>query len=181
MHQSGVRISAFGLGGRYEYHSNPIEIEGRFVAGDLLVGWSHVFGNGAFTIAAGATYQNHDLRPDDLANSVRGSEQGVKVQGDLWVNPTPDTLVFALASYTPVFETYYTLGRVGYDFTQEGLLFVGPEVGAQGNERTDQVRLGLHLSGIRVGAAKLNVSGGWLHERDEGSGGYGTATLDFPF
>ena len=181
MHQSGIRISAFGLGGRYEYESGPIEVQGKFYGGDLLIGWSHVFGNGAITLAAGLTHQHHNLSPDDLINPVRGGETGLKIQGDVWVNPTPDTLVFALASYTPVFETYYTLGRYGYDFTKTGAFFIGPEVGVQGNERTDQVRFGVHMSGIRIGAGKLNISGGWLNQRAEGDGAYGTATLDFPF
>jgi hypothetical protein len=180
MHQSGIRLSAFGLLGRYEYHSDPDTITGRFGSVDALVGWSHVTNNGAYTLSVGANFQDHRLRPDDPNNPVRGSEFGFKVQGDFWVNPTPATLLVGLASYSTAFDTYYALGRAGYDFTRQGIYF-GPEVGALGNDRTDQVRVGAHLSGIKLGPGKLTISSGWMHERNEGDGWYGTATLDFPF
>src|SRR5262245_25479899 len=186
MHQSGLRLSGFGLVGHYEYHGgDPCELfKGNFVSTDALIGWSHVFGNGAFTLAAGVNFQNHRVRPNDPSNSVQGSEWGFKVQGDLWVNPTPSTLVYALGSYSTAFNTYYAVGRLGYDVTGR-LVFFGPEVGGLGNDRTDQIRVGAHISGIRLGsgerAPKLTVTGGWMHERGEGSGGYATANVDFSF
>jgi hypothetical protein len=179
MHQSGIRFTAFGLYGRYEYNSTP-DREARFWSGDLLVGWSNVMPNGAYTLSVGVNGQNHRISPFDPTNSVRGSEVGVKVQGDFWVNPSPVTLLTGLASYSTAFDTYYALLRAGYDF-QGQRVYVGPEVVALGNERTDQVRLGLHASGIRIGIAKLNVSGGWMREKGEGTGWYGTATVDVPF
>jgi len=43
------------------------------------------------------------------------------------------------------------------------------------------LRVGSHLTGIAVGAAKLGVSSGWMRERGEGGGWYATANLDFSF
>jgi hypothetical protein len=181
MDKSGLRVSAFGLGGEYRYHGDPTEtFKGRFVTADVLVGWSHVFNNGAFTLQVGANYQNHRIRPTDPNNSVVGSETGFKVQGDLWVNPTQRTLVYALASYSTAFNTYYSIGRLGYDFVGTGVFF-GPEVGGLGNDRTDQFRVGAHLTGIRVGPGKVTISSGWMRERDEGSGWYAAGNIDFSF
>jgi hypothetical protein len=182
MHQSGWRLSAFGLGGRYEYHGgdNNELFKGRFVSADALVGWSHVFLNGAVTLAVGVNYQNHRVRPNDPNNPVVGSEVGFKVQGDVWINPTERTLVYGLASYSTAFNTYYSVGRLGYDFWGKQV-FIGPEVGALGNDRTDQQRVGVHVTGFKVGNAKLTVSGGWMHERGEGDGGYAAASIDFSF
>ena len=181
MAQSGLRLSAFGIYGKYEYSGDHNELfRGTFGAADALIGWSSVFSNGAATVAVGVNYQDHRVRPHDPGNSVEGSEVGFKVQGDLWANPTPATLAYALASYSTAFDTYYALGRLGYDFTASRVFF-GPEVGALGNDRTDQIRLGAHLTGIRLGSASLTVSGGWMHERGEGSGAYATAMMDFTF
>jgi len=182
MHKSGIRVSAFGLGGEYEYHGgdNNERFKGRFASIDALVGWSNVFNNGAFTLQVGANYQHHRITPVDAANTVQGSKTGFKVQADLWVNPTRQTLVYALGSYSTAFDTYYTVGRLGYDFWGRGVFF-GPEVGALGNDRTDQVRAGAHLSGIMIGPGKLTLSSGWMSERGEGGGWYATGTLDFPF
>ena len=181
MDKSGIRLSAFGLGGEYKYHGDVGEVfKGRFVSLDALVGWSNVFNNGAFTLQVGANYQDHRVRPFDPNNSVQGAKTGFKVQGDLWVNPTERTLVYALGSFSTAFNTYYAVGRLGYDFWGKEMFF-GPEVGGLGNDRTDQFRLGAHLSDIKVGPAKLTISGGWMRERGEGGGAYSMATLDFSF
>jgi len=181
MDKSGLRLSAFGLGGEYRYHGDPGEtFKGRFVSADALIGWSHVFNNGAATLQIGANYQEHRIRPADPNNSVVGSKTGFKVQGDIWVNPTERSLIYALASYSTAFNTYYSVGRLGYDFYNTGVFF-GPEVGGLGNDRTDQFRFGAHLTDIKVGPAKLTLSSGWMRERDEGSGWYATGTLDFSF
>src|SRR3954471_679347 len=117
MDKSGLRVSAFGLGGDYRYHGDPGEtFKGRFVSADALIGWSHVFNNGAATVQIGANYQDHRIKPTDPNNSVVGAKTGFKVQGDIWVNPTDRTLVYALASYSTAFNTYYSVGRLGYDF-----------------------------------------------------------------
>jgi hypothetical protein len=181
MDKSGFRVSAFGLYGRYEYHGDTTELfKAKFVTSDVLVGWSNVFSNGAFTLQGGLNFQDHRVRPHDPDNSVQGSKAGFKIQGDVWVNPTPVTLVYALGSYSTAFNTYYTIGRLGYDFTGKEIFF-GPEVVGLGNDRTDQIRVGAHLSGIKFGNATLTLSGGWMRERDEGSGGYAAANLDFSF
>jgi len=181
MDKSGLRVSAFGLGGNYRYHGDPGEtFKGRFVSADALIGWSHVFNNGAATLQIGANYQDHRIKPTDPLNSVVGSKTGFKVQGDIWVNPTDRTLIYALASYSTAFNTYYSVGRLGYDFFRTGVVF-GPEVGGLGNDRTDQFRFGAHLTDIKVGPAKLTLSSGWMREREEGSGWYATGTLDFSF
>jgi len=180
MEQSGLRLSAFGLTGRYRYQGDAETFRGKFVSSDALVGSSHVFNNGALTLAVGVNYQDHSVTPFDPSNSVQGAKTGFKVQGDLWVNPTPKTLVYLLGSYSTAFDTYYAIGRLGYDLAGSGA-FVGPEVGGQGNDRTDQLRLGAHVSGISLGTAKLGVSGGWVRERGEGGAWYATGNIDFTF
>jgi hypothetical protein len=180
MHQSGLRLAGFGLIGHYEYHSDIDLFKGNFVSADAMAGWSHVFSYGALTFLGGVNYQDHRVRPNDPSNPVQGSKAGAKIQGDLWLNPTPSTLLYGLASYSTAFDTYYIHGKWGYDIFKSKTFF-GPEVIALGNDRTDQVRLGAHLTGISVGAAKLNISGGWMKERGEGGGAYAQATVDFSF
>jgi hypothetical protein len=182
MDVSGLRLAAFGLVGRYKYHGGDGEtFTGDFVAADALIGWSNVFNNGAFTLSAGANYQDHRVKPTDPSNSVVGSKTGFKVQADLWVNPTPRTLIFMLGSFSTAFNTYYAVGRFGYEFIGGSEVYFGPEVGGLGNDRTDQFRVGAHLTGLRLGPGKVTVSSGWMRERDEGSGWYAAGNIDFSF
>jgi Cellulose biosynthesis protein BcsS len=185
MDVSGVRFALFGLYGKYRYNgadpNAPTTFNGRFASVDALVGYSAVVNNGAVTLAIGANYQDQRVNPFDPDNPVQGQRVGFKVQGDFWTNPTERTVVVGIASYSTAFNTYYSILRGGYDFFGLGF-FIGPEVGALGNARTDQQRVGLAFIGIPVAKrVALSLSGGWLHERNERDGGYFTANLDFTF
>lgn len=183
MDTSGLRVSVYGLYGKYRYanEDDGSTFKARFASVDALVGYSRVFNNGAATLSVGANYQNHNVSPPDPDNPVQGEKLGFKVQGDFWTNPTERTLVLGIGSYSTAFNTYYSILKFGYDFFGLGF-FIGPEVVALGNQRTDQQRVGLHVTGIQIAhRVSLAVSGGWLHERNERDGAYVTSTLDFTF
>lgn len=184
MDNSGLRVSLFGLYGKYQYtddDTNGNTFKGRFASVDALVGYSRTFENAAATLAVGANYQDQRVTPFDPNNPVQGEKLGFKVQGDFWVNPTERTLVVGIASYSSAFNTYYAIFRTGYDFFGQDF-FIGPEVGALGNSRTDQQRVGLAITGIPVAKrVRLTLSGGWLHERNEKDAAYATANIDFTF
>lgn len=183
MDNSGLRISLFGLYGKYQYSDDDAgnTFKGRFASVDALVGYSKTFDNAAVTVAVGANYQDQRVSPFDPDNPVQGEKVGFKVQGDFWVNPTERTLVLGIASYSTAFNTYYSILRFGYDFFGQNF-FIGPEFGALGNSRTDQQRIGLAISGIPLAKrVRLTLSGGWLHERNEKDAAYATAAIDFAF
>ena len=183
MDYSGLRVAVFGLYGKYRYTNDEDQstFKGRFASVDALVGYSSVFNNGAATLAIGANYQDQRVSPRDPDNPVQGDKLGFKVQGDIWTNPTERTLIVGIASYSTAFRTYYTIGKFGYDPFGLGF-FIGPEVVALGNQRTDQQRVGLHITNIKLAQrVSLAISGGWLHERNERDGAYVTSTLDFTF
>jgi hypothetical protein len=186
MDSSGLRVAVFGLYGKYRYSSDDDDgststFKGRFASVDVLAGYSRVFENGAVTLAIGANYQDQRVNPPDPNNPVQGEKLGFKVQGDFYVNPTEQTLVVGIASYSTAFNTYYSILKFGYDFFGRGF-FIGPEFTALGNQRTDQQRVGVHITDIHVAnRVSLSVSGGWLHERNEKDGAYVKSTIDFTF
>jgi hypothetical protein len=185
MDYSGFRLAVFGLYGKYQYDKNddgpPQTFKARFGSVDLLAGYSKVWDSGSVTLAIGGNYQNHDVSPFDPTNPVQGQAFGAKVQADFYMNPTALTLVTGIASYSTAFHTYYSILKGGYDFFGKGF-FIGPEVVALGNERTDQQRIGIGVYDIKLAnRVSLNISGGFLHERGEPDGAYSTATIDFTF
>jgi Cellulose biosynthesis protein BcsS len=182
---SGLRVAVFGLYGKYRYSTeedgSTSTFKGRFASVDVLTGYARVFENGEITLAIGANYQDQRVSPPDPNNSVQGEKLGFKVQGDFYVNPTEQTLVTGLASYSTAFHTYYSNVKFGYDVFGRGF-FIGPEFVALGNQRTDQQRVGLHITGIELAnKVSLSLSGGWLHERNERDGAYVTSTINFAF
>jgi opacity protein-like surface antigen len=185
MDNSGFRLALFGLYGKYQYNKEegtaPETFKARFGSADILMGYSKAWDAGSVTVAIGGNYQNHVLTPNDITNPVQGGQWGAKIQTDFYINPTEKTLVAGIASYSTAFHTYYSILKGGYDFFGKGF-FIGPEVVALGNMRTDQQRIGLHISDIQLAKkVTLTISGGFLHERNEPDGAYTTATLDFTF
>ena len=76
------------------------------------------------------------------------------------------------------FRTYYTEFKARYGVLGNEV-FLGPQFIALGNERFDQWRVGLHLSGIKLG--KLRVWADICEKSDLGSGAYGATGANIQF
>ena len=50
---------------------------------------------------------------------------------------------------------------------------MNPEMLVLGDKFYKQWRVGAHLTGAKFGRLQFGVSGGYLKDRDQGSGGYG--------
>jgi len=102
---------------------------------------------------------------------VQGDKWGAKGQVEVYSQPTPNSMLLGIASYSTAHDTYFGLGRWGWK-VGEKRTYVGPEVGFNGNERYDQWRAGVHVTGFDVGPVGLNFSAGYVDGESE-SGAYG--------
>lgn len=180
---SGFRVWVFGEAGTYRYFPDPAssqKIRGTEEAGELMFGYGFVGENYEFSLFAGANVENDNLSEPDPENPVQGTKFGAKVRADLWMNPTPRTLVAGEAEYSTAFKTYHTKGKLGYDLFGTGM-FIGPEVVAMGDERYDQWRVGAHLTALRFGKVNMDLSAGYVHTSDFTAGAYTTVELNFRF
>jgi hypothetical protein len=184
LEQSGFRVRVAGLAGHYSYIlEGPPDIRnnGNTVQGDLLVGYEFVRENFSIAGYIGANVQDHVLSAFDPLNPVVGTEWGFKAALDIYANPTPNTLVTLNANYSTAFDTYYAKTKFGWAFGPSPDVFFGPEVTFLGNERFDQWRVGAHITGVKFGKLSIGVAGGYLHDREEGSGAYGTVDASVRF
>lgn len=192
LEKSGMRVGLFQAAGVYRYNTmlpdpvtgndSPLTVKGKFISSDLLLGYGHVGENWNAKLYLGLNVQNQHIAPLDLGNPVVGTKAGVRVQGDVWISPTKETMLFALASYSTAFRTYYTNAKFGYDVSNGRGIFFGPEFVAQGNERYDQLRFGAHITGIKFNnALELGLSVGYVRETDAGLGIYGNVVLSRHF
>ena len=179
---SGFRFSLFGAAGTYRYDSGSgTSIRGTFETGDFLVGYGFNRDSLSAKFLIGLNVQNHSLSSPDPANPVQGTHAGLKLQGDFYANPTPQTMVFGLGSYSTAFQTYYTEFKGGLELFGVKELYLGPEFIAQGNEQYDQWRVGAHVTGIKYGRAELGFGAGYLQDSRNGPGAYGKVSLDLNF
>jgi hypothetical protein len=172
---SGLRIGAFSGVGSYAYAANTgAKSGGKFVTSDAMIGWAVATETSNTKFMIGANFQDHKLDIPDPANPVQGFKAGFKGQVDTYINPTPSTMVFALGAYSTAFKTYFSEVKAGVALPTEKTVFIGPQFIALGNERFDQWRVGMHLTGVRFGYFDIDMAGGFVRDSGSGKGAYAT-------
>lgn len=186
MDNSGFRLFVTGEGGQYEYPSTsvgtgvPTTIRGTEVGGSLLAGYAIIRSNLELNMYAGLNVQSQQLSQTDPNNPVQGTRAGLELLDEITYYPTAATMLYSWASYSTAFQTYYATFKGGYDIANGHQVFFGPQVTFLGNERFDQFRAGLHLTQLTVGKVGIELSGGYVHDSDNGGGVYGMVEINFP-
>ena len=168
--ESGFVLRGFVGHGEYEYDvGGPADAEGQVTTVDVMVGFQVVSEKSRVSAYVGPNYQDHQVDNDPL-NPVQGDEWGVKGQVEYYGQPTSNTMLQAIGSFSTANETYFALVKAGWKVV--GDTYLGPEAAFSGNERYDQWRAGVHATGFGLGPAGLNFSAGYV-DSDDGSGVYG--------
>jgi hypothetical protein len=171
--EDGYRIRLSGVLGRYSYvGSNGIgRVTGTQSDGSFMVGYEWVLRAATVAIYLGADVSDNLLSINDPNNSSKGLHVGGKVAVDFYVNPTPYSMISGTLSYATANNAYYSRFKGGIAIAPQ--LFVGPEVLVLGDDFYSQWRLGVHLTGLRLGPMQFGISGGYLDDKIRGHGGYG--------
>ena len=169
---SGPRVMILGGGGRYKYDTSDAPVRGTYAFGDVLAGYGFEGDSYSINLMAGVNAVNHMLSRFDPDNSVQGTEAGLKVYANMYLSPTQRTFLFSEVDYSTAFDTFSASQRFGYDlFGNE--IFVGPEASYFRDERSDDWRVGAHISGIKLGTLQVDLSAGYSDNSLLGSGAYG--------
>jgi Cellulose biosynthesis protein BcsS len=182
--KSGLRINLFSGGGTYKYNTNGGALSsntGSVTTSDILLGYGWVLPNFNAKLLIGGNVQDQRLTNPDPNNPVQGERGGFKVQGDFYNNPSKVTMIYGMGWYETTFNSYYSELKWGYDVTGGRGVFIGPQLGAQGNDRYEEWRAGLHVTALKFGPVEVELAGGYLYETNFGSGAYGTVVAGFRF
>lgn len=178
---SGPRLWVTAGSGWYQYPATGAgSIRGVYTTADFLGGYAFEGDNYEVNLLAGPSVENDMLSGYDPDNPVQGTAVGAKVRGDMYYNPTKMSLFYGEAEYSTAFQTYWTSATYGYDVFNKGF-FVGPEVGAFGDARFDQWRVGLRLSALKYGRLTTDISAGYAHDDVVGDGAYGHVEFSASF
>lgn len=173
MDRSGMRFRGSGIVGTYTYDSTDVgRVNGNLIGGAFLFGYEWVFKRATVALYAGGEIVNTTINPDDPNNQAKGTSAGLKVATDFYVTPTDATMIAGVASYSTNFNSYYARLKFGMAFGNR--IYVGPEVGALGDNFFQQWRIGGHVTGIRLGMLQFGAALGFLNDRVRGGGLYGT-------
>jgi hypothetical protein len=144
----GFRLRAVGAFGRYHYQGSlpldgsdvPTTFDGQDAFAAALIGYEYRPGRLILKLFAGIEAEDQHIVPHDPNNSVQGSELGLRLQAESWLDLSTRTFLSADAAYGTAFQEYWSLVRLGYRLGPRFSL--GLEGGALGNEEYDAGRGG---------------------------------------
>lgn len=181
LEKSGLRVWVFGEAGRYKFSDSGEVFKGNFQSGDMLVGYGFESENYSINLLAGVNAINHTVTPFDSTNPVQGTRAGFKVRGDAYWTPTAQTMTYGEYEYSTAFRTYWILQKVGVDISGGKEIYVGPQVMFLGDQQHNQWRVGGHLTNLKFGNVRVNVSTGYARDSLVGGGAYGYLEMSRDF
>ena len=90
---------------------------------------------------------------------------------DAWYEPLRDGMITASASFSTVGSSYWTRAAAGWLFFDH--IWLGPEFLASGDYRYRQLRVGGHITSLRLPPYEFSLGAGWATDNDGRSGAYG--------
>jgi hypothetical protein len=169
----GLTIKLLAGGGTYRYLAGGpggVEVMGRQYMGSLMPGWRFKYDRLELTVFAGLDFQDHLLKPDDPASTVRGSMYGARVGADLWYEPWPSMMLATNASVSSIGPGYW--GRVAAGLRLADMIWLGPEALALGDPTYQQFRAGAHATGFKTKWFEWSMGAGWVTDSDHRNGYY---------
>jgi len=140
-----------------------------------LIGYEWRIGDSFLALYAGTDYES-EQREETLGTFVT-NRYGARLQGDLWMTPTPTTMLQASAYVSTIGGRHWGRAAPGWLLPREWPLdgaYIGPEIEAYRERDYAKLRLGLHLTGVRFLGVNWRISGGWQKTSDRPSEAYAT-------
>lgn len=140
-----------------------------------LIGYEWRIGDTFLALYAGS---DHEGEQREWRNGLLyRNRYGVRVQGDLWMTPMPGAMLHASAYASTLDRRLWGRAAPGWLLPQGWLsqdVYAGPEVEAYRAGDYTKLRLGLHLTGLRLFGVVWRLSGGWQRTSDRPSEAYAT-------
>jgi len=199
IYESGVRFRLSGVASWYKFVTSeePRTLgSGRYLEGGLLVGY------GAFLPRFSIAWWVGPAFGESVNEGVVTDRWGAKASFEMSVKPTDLTMAATSASYSTIGNNAQVQAKLGLKIF--GDVYFGPEakfswqkvfpfqvnfsstsvattepVSAQ--QQIAMTRVYVHVSALTIGPVLFSISGGWAHDRQLGSGYYGSVSFYQPF
>jgi hypothetical protein len=171
--REGFTLQAVFSGGAYRYQSGALNnawVIGKEEEAQILPGWRFKRGRFELKVFAGLDIKNDITAPYDPSNRLHGTTIGVRGAVSLWFEPTPSTMLAADAALTSIASGYSA--RVAYGWKLNDWFYLGPEAQTFACIGYDQLRFGVHMTGLKTGAFEWNAAAGWANDSDHRSSLY---------
>jgi len=172
--REGWVLKLMSNGGLYRFRSGSLKMDviGQEMGGTLMAGWRFIGEATTFVAMGGVDIREHRLLPDDPSAGLRGRYKGMAGAFEVWHVPRPGLMLAAHGTYSTIGPSYSA--RIAFGWRLFDRFYVGPEkqILASGNTH-QQIRLGIHLTGLRLNGTEWSAGLGWSTGNDARHGLYG--------
>jgi hypothetical protein len=136
-----------------------------------LAGWRFGQGTLELKVFAGPELENRILTPDVPAAEYRGTHIGARVASEFWWEPLPEMMLTSAFSASTNATSHSARAAAGWRVLDR--FWAGPEISASSDGFSQQVRIGVHLTGFKLDPLEWSVAIGYVTDSYHRSGVYG--------
>ncbi|MFI4939799.1 MAG: cellulose biosynthesis protein BcsS [Burkholderiales bacterium] len=164
---------------RYDYMQSNTKVQANATGLQVAAGYQWLRPTGFTSVYLGVASRNTQL-PAGVTSSQLGTLTGAVAELDFTELLTSQTRFESILSYTDSSRDYW--GRARFMSTTTGTWRWGPEIVSQGNPDYSAYRLGIAVTGIKIGEkAYLEGSTGYANTHQIGGGAYAGIALMITF
>ncbi len=172
--QSGFRLFMKAGGSQEETRRRAPHGTTYKAESQALIGYEWRIGDSFLALYAGSDTES-EQRMEPFGLAFVETRYGARLQGDLWSTPLPGMMLQASAYVsTPNGRLW---GRIAPGWRLPPGFYAGPELEAYRERGYRKLRLGLHLTGLRLLGLEWRLSGGWQQTSDRPAAFYTTLGL----
>lgn len=128
----------------------------------VLVGHQWTFGRTYVAALIGPEIHQQQVAVGGRFERFSKPEAGARAQLEIWSTPSPHTLLTGTVIAGSARESVYARASAGFGLSEA--IYVGPEVAAYATPTYNEVRWGVHVTGLQAGIVGLRLSGGWMRD-----------------
>jgi hypothetical protein len=136
-----------------------------------LAGWRFSQGKFELKVFAGPELENRVQTPDVPGTELRGTHIGARAAAELWWEPAPEMMLTSAFSTSTNGASHSARAAAGWRVLDQ--FWAGPEISASGDEFSQQLRIGAHLTGFRLDALEWSAAVGYVTDSYHRGGVYG--------
>jgi Cellulose biosynthesis protein BcsS len=176
--QDGFMLKLLFGGGLYRYVSGSLggeKVIGAEWMHQAMAGFRIKRGNAEFKYFFGPEWQRHKLWPGDPGNSLAGQNFGLRMAGELWYEPTRDSLIAGDVSVSSIATSHTARLAYGWRVAEElftGGVYLGPEAQYFGSDGYRHRRFGLHITSMKTEDTEWSAAAGLARDSDGRSSVY---------
>jgi len=175
LNEDGFTLKLLLAEGSYRYRAGTTNIQGTGLLGSVMPGWRIKRDNLEIKVFAGLDLQNHRLAPIDPANSLLGTHTGLRVNAELWWEPTATLMLASSFSGSTIGTSYGVRGAAGWRVLDR--FWAGPEIETSGDQVYRQYRVGAHITSFKTAMFEWSLGAGYVEDNSHRSGAYGRISL----